>query len=286
MRERIACALLALALLGAGGCGRAPEEKPAAGAPAANLPPSLDGAIDAEKALALLYGPYDAKLKAAHWRSPGPDGKDADAMQVSPLLAQTVREGESERFYLATAVVPENPEEPFDCEGCAPSVGLSVFLRTGERWVLESHAPELFDAGMNGHPPSARLVATGAARYDVLFEWSFGNRGVTENFAQLAGRGERGPAKLFSLRTASENGGDCGADTSFGAPCYAYEIELAFSPVPQAQRHEIRATAKGSFVDYTDEKKQARKLDGTAVYRFNGTKYALVSRPRDWPEDE
>lgn len=120
----------------------------------------------------------------------------------------------------------------------------------------------------------------------MLFEWSFCNRGVMESFVVLAGRGEKGPATLFSLKTASENGGDCGADSSFEAPCYAYEIELTFASAPQAERLEIRATGKGSFVDYTDEKKRARSFEGTAVYRFNGEKYALFSLPRKWPNDE
>jgi len=270
------------------GCGDAPPATQAV-AGTAKAGPSVPGDIDAAKALALLFGPYDAKANAARWeRRASHQGKagdsPAEAMLVTTLLAERVREGDTERFYLASAAIPDHSEEPFDCEGCAPSVGLSVFVRRGAQWVLETHAPEVFDAGMNGRAPGARLVETGAARHDVLFEWEFGNRGVAESYAVLVGAAATGVRELLRLRTASENSGDCGEGTAMEAPCYGWEMKLDFVPGNPGEPYEVRAQGKGSSVDFAAEERKARPFSGTAVYRFKGERYVLTSSPENWPQ--
>jgi hypothetical protein len=287
MLRGFAAATLAFA---AASCGESAPRAPLA--PPAEAPsgaPSLEGAIDAKKALALLYGPYDERLQAAHWSQAAkgkgkPQAAGANAMLVKALLAQEEKDGDLEHFYLATAVFPESPDEPFDCEACAPSIGFSIFTHRGDRWALEAHAPEIFEAGMNGNAPGAKLVTTGPARHDLLIEWSFGNRGVMESYAVLVGAASKAPAQLFALTTASENSGDCGADTSMAAPCYGYEIKLDFRPNGQNTRYEIHASGKGSTVDYSEEERKANAFSGTAVYRFEGDKYVAVSKPKHWPE--
>jgi hypothetical protein len=220
---------------------------------------SLADPIDAGKALALLYGNYDAKTKAAH----------ADGERIATILAEAAKEGKEQRYFLVTATTPDTPEEAFDCEGCAPSISMAVFVRDQTRWVLEGHAPDILKTGMNGNSPGARLIATGPSRHDVLLESVFGNRGTMESYATVIGLVAGKPLELFNITTSSnDSSSGCWNDKTekkesmFDRPCSSHEIELAWLPGPQPDRYDIHATVNGTEIDPESEDKnlgQARR---------------------------
>jgi hypothetical protein len=185
-------------------------ERAAPPAPAAAEASAIVGAIDGKRALSFLYGPFDDKLEATVWVVNGAsDGSPAsaalengDEALVSVLLARAVKEGDDERFYLGVAMVPYRSEDEgaFDCETCAPVAGAAVFVKRGDRWVVEAHDP--FIATVEGGTIAARFGAQTAAE----------NGGNCSNDAK---------------------------DGSGLEPCHKYALTIAFEPGPLPQHYDI-----------------------------------------------
>ena len=150
--------------------------------------PGFSGPIDGNRAMAFLYGPIDPSLDAAVWAAQGiakhsPASavlEDGDKALVSIRLAKAVVQSGIERFYFGVAMVPkrEAGQEAFDCESCAPVLGATVFVKRGERWLVEAHNPFMATMGLNGQGGAMELVATGPARHGILASSPWQNRQI------------------------------------------------------------------------------------------------------------
>jgi hypothetical protein len=273
----LACAL-AFAL---SGCNQ-PQNVKAPAKSSASQPAvtTLTGPIDAGKALAFLYGNYDAKANAAR----------VDGDRIVPILAEAAKESEVERFFLVTSSTPNSPDEASECEWCIHSIDMAVFVRNGAHWALEGHTPALLETAPNGDSPGAKLIATGPQHHDVRIDSSTFNRGTTERSTSFVGLVTGKPTQLFRITTSfDDRETNCWVNKSeekngmLDHPCSVYEIDLAWRPGPRPDRYDIHATASGSSFEPGAEDNKAFKLDGTAIFRFDGKTYSAISKPSHWP---
>lgn len=274
----IAAIVACIALLSA--CDRA-----APPVPAVTEEPGIVGAIDGKRALSFLYGPFDDKLEAAVWAVKGvSDGspasavlEDGDEALVSIRLASEVKEGNDERFYLGVAMVPkrDEDEEAFDCETCAPVAGATVFVKRGERWVVEAHDPFIATMGFQGRGGAMELVAMGATRHGILVKSDWQNRGNTGSYAELWTVEGGKIATRFGAQTAAENGGNCSDDAKDGSglePCHTYALAIAFEPGPLPEHHDIHLRPSDPTWEYG-----ARGDKGEKLLRFDRQRYVAAT---------
>jgi len=273
MRRCFVAFAFALAL---GGCDSSPQPVAAADEP------GISGQIDGKRAVEFLYGPFDAKLGAAVWQVknlvPGGVGDDVlsedEEALVSVVLAKATKEGDQERFYLGVTLVPKAGEgdEAFDCEICAPVVGATVFVKRGERWVVEAHEPFIATFGSNGHGPGMELVAIGPARNGILVRTDWFLQGNTGSAARLWTQESQKIADRLAIQTGEENGGNCSDDVMDKLdPCHDYKLDLTFQPGPQADRYDILAKPSDPKWAYDDA-----GHTGEQLFRFDGAKYSPV----------
>lgn len=269
---------LCIALLA--GCDRAVPPVPAVAEE-----PGIVGAIDGKRALSFLYGPLDDKLEAAVWVVKGvSDGspasaalEDGDEALVSIVLARAVKEGDDERFYLGVAMVPsrDEDEEAFDCETCAPVAGATVFVKRGERWVVEAHDPFIATMGFQGHGGDMELVAIGPIRHGILAKSDWQNRGNTGSYAELWTVEGGKIATRFGAQTAAENGGNCSDGAKDGSglePCHSYALAIAFEPGPLPEHHDIHLRPSDPMWEYGSRGDKGEKL-----LRFDGQRYVAAT---------
>jgi hypothetical protein len=273
MRRCFVAFAFALAL---GGCDSPPHPV------AAPEEPGISGPIDGKRAVEFLYGPFDAKLDAAVWTvknlAPGSVGDDVltedEEALVSVVLAKAAKEGDQERFYLGVSMVPKTAEgdEAFDCEACAPIVGATVFVKRGERWVVEAHEPFIETLGQNGHGPGMELVAIGPTRNGILVKADWFNRGNTGSFARLWTQEGQKIADRLSVQLGEENGGNCSDEPKAQLdPCYDHKLDLSFQPGPQVDRYDILTKPSDPEWTYDDAGHKGEQL-----FRFDGAKYSAV----------
>lgn len=271
------CFLVLALALALGGCDSSPHPD------AAPEQLGIAGVIDGRRAVEFLYGPFDARLDAAVWRTKNlvagsvgdevlTEGEDA---LVSIVLAKAAKEGDQERFYLGVTMVPKTGEgeDAFDCETCAPVVGATVFVKRGDRWVVEAHDPFVEKHGFNGNGPGMELVAIGPARNGILVKAAWFNRGNIGSYVSLWTQEEQKIAPRLGVQTGEENGGNCSDDPKEELePCHEYSAELRFQPGPLADRYDIQVLPSDPDWEYDNDHHH-----GAMTFRFGGGKYAPVA---------
>lgn len=265
---RLVVVLVVATFLALGGCDRSA--------------PGIDGAIDGQKALAFLYGPYDTKLEGAVWKvanlpsgSPAGDvlteGKDAI---VGIALAQQVKEGDVDRFYLGVVITPQTEpgEDDFDCESCQPAVGATIFVKHGDRWQVEAHQPFVTKLGYNGGGPAMTLVAVGPSRHGILADTDWFNRGNSGAYVSLWTQEQGRLAERFATMTKEDNGGNCSETLADDLePCRENVLDIKYEPGPVADHYDIHVRPNAAEWTYDNAGHQ-----GEMLFRFDGTKYVAV----------
>ena len=266
--SRIFAALVIGATLLLGGCNRSPD--------------GIDGIIDGQRALAFLYGPYDSRLQGTRWKVARlPRGSKADEVLteggdaiVTVALAKAVKEGDVDRFYLGVVITPTTAagEEGFDCESCEPVVGATIFVKRGDRWLVEAHQPFLTTLGFHGSGPAMRLVTIGLARHAIAAEIDWFHQGNTGTYFSLWTQEQGQIAERFAARTQEENNGNCSDDPAAGIePCHENALDIQYQPGPLAERYDIHVRPNDPAWKYDNQGHQ-----GELVFRFDGTKYTPV----------
>jgi hypothetical protein len=267
--------LMALALCA---CDRAPPS-----------PPGVEGTIDGPKALTFLYGSYDAKLKAAVWKvAKLPPGiaedtvlAEGDDALVTIGLAQTVKEGDEERFYLGVVLTPKTGpgEEEFDCDTCEPMVGAAVFVKRGERWQLEANAPFVAKLGFHGGGPGMKLVAIGPNRHGILADTDWLAQGYSGTHISLWTVEQGEISERFSTGVAEASGGACSDDPKDELqPCFEHSLKVKYEPGPVADHYDISLHPDDPDWEYDNEGRH-----GDLTFRFDGHKYVPVGLAKAVP---
>ena len=257
-------AILALPLLTLAGCDRTP---------------GIEGSIDGPRALAVMYAPLDASLGAAVWKVAGVAGHadaaallaDGSEALVSIALAQRVSEGDQERFYLGVVIRPRPAAngEAWDCETCAPVIGMTVFVRHDSRWALESHQPFVATRGWHGNGPAMALAVIGPGRHGVVTQTDWFHQGHAGTHYALWTREEGGFGERFSVQARENNEGNCSDDAADELePCETDTLEIAFQAGPQADRYDIHVRATTPDWVYDDA-----GHSGPRLFRFDGKRY-------------
>ena len=245
--------------------------------------PGIEGSIDGPRALALMYAPLDAKLDAAVWKVTGLAGH-ADAANVleeggealvSIALAQRATEGDQERFYLGVVMRPKPAAngEAWDCETCAPVIGITVFVRHDSRWALESHQPFVGTRGWHGGGPAMSLAVIGPGRHGVVTQTDWFHQGRAGTHYGLWTREEGNFAERFSVQTKESNEGNCSDHTDDGLePCQTDTLEIAYQPGPLPDRYDIQVRTGSPDWAY-DEAGHT----GPRLFRLAGNRYVVVA---------
>lgn len=242
-------------------------------------PPGIAGDIDASRAMTFLYGSYDAKPKSSRWKVPAlPAKSSADDVLtegqfavVSVVLAQQVKEGDQERFYLGVSMVPEKGlgEEAFDCDLCQPVVGASVFVKRDGVWQVEAHEPFVMTLGAHGGGPVMKLVEIGPGRHGILAETDWFQGGNSGTFVSLWTAEQGGIAQRFATQTREDNAGNCSDEPGEDMePCRESSLDIKYLPGTVVDHYDIRVRPNDVEWTYDNEGHQ-----GELLFRFDGTKY-------------
>src|SRR5206468_3408423 len=131
------------------------------------------------KALEILYGNYDPALRVSYWGDvvtpPGPNhdflvGEYNKGAIVRPFFSQPFREGDAEKRFLLTQMVPRG-ESDYQCHACSPLVGGAIFVHRNGTWIPEREQLAIAQYGGWGEVPKApKLVRIGPAKMGVLLE--------------------------------------------------------------------------------------------------------------------
>ena len=247
--------------------------------------PGFSGPIDGNRAMAFLYGSIDPSLDAAVWAAQGiakhspASGvlEDGDKALVSIRLAKAVEQAGIERFYFGIAMVPkrEAGQEAFDCESCAPMLGATVFVKRGERWLVEAHNPFMATMGLNGQGGAMELAATGPARHGILVSSRWQNRGNSGTYTELWTVESGKISRRLGVQIAEDNAGNCSEDTKDAGKlerCQEHSLAITFEPGTLPDRYDIHLQPSDPAWPYGE-----KGGHGEQLLRFDGERYVAVA---------
>lgn len=248
LRARPIAAFLA-ALLLLGGCQRksAPVEAP--------RPFVLADAMQR------WYGRYDPATQTARANLPEQPSVDLAGSWFSPrdpvdivviFEAAYIQAGHP-RQVVVTAAVPHRSDKPgkpgddlFDCITCRPVIGMAIFTRRLNTWLLEDANDAVDLAGGNGKAPAVRLVTLGTGLHGIRLESHTQADDFTSSTVSILLPWQEDVVRAFSQETAHSNRGACGPDSPLRDPCYAWQRADSFADVPGQDYDDLVLTGTGT----------------------------------------
>jgi serine/threonine protein kinase len=257
---------------------QAPLGKPTA--PATNKK-MFSGDFDTGKALALVYGSYDAPKKYVKWKitkedlnrlSPEDRSTAIDAgmtvYTAANLVAPFTEAGVQKRF-LITETVPAH----YDCHACAPLIGGAVFSQQGNDWQLDAENRFVTVMGGWGTAPKGKLAKIGPERYAIVFHPGGTGQGITEEAVSIMGEVQDTVKELLTiLEYAGDNAGACGegGGEEGMSPCWKFSSKMDFEPGAKPDYFDIKVTTTGTK---EDDNGKIRKANAVKKYVFVEGKY-------------
>jgi hypothetical protein len=248
LRSRfIAASVAALFLLG--GC----QRKPA--------PVEAPRSFLIADAMTHWYGRYDPATQTARANLPEHPSVDLagswfapkDPVDIVVIFDAAYLQAGHPRHIVVTAAVPHRSDKPgrpgddrFNCLTCQPVIGMAVFTRRLNTWLLEDENDAVDLGGSNGLPPSAKLVTLGTDLHGVRLE----SHSQADDFASasisLLVPWQEDVARAFSGETAYSNRNACGPESPLRDPCYAWQRTDALVPVLGQDYDDLVLTGSGT----------------------------------------
>ena len=207
------------------------------------------------------YGRYDPATQTARANLPDHPSVDltgswfapTDPVDIVVIFEAAYLQAGHPRHVVVTAAVPHRSDKPgrpgddsFSCLTCRPVIGMAVFTRRLNTWLLEDANDAVDLAGGNGHPPSVRLVTVGTDLHGIRLE----SRTQTDDFASssvsLLVPWQEDVVRAFSEETAYTNRDACGPESPLRDPCYAWHRVDAFADVPGQDYDDLVLTGSGT----------------------------------------
>lgn len=138
---------------------------------------SITGELNASAALELLYGSYNAETKTATWRnasipevsSGNLELKTGQAMLVSNVATFDFSDHGKQKEVFVTNAIPDGLGG--DCHACSALLGITIFVKAGSSWKIESHQPYVASIGMWGSVGDHFMwVRAGDDRYALVID--------------------------------------------------------------------------------------------------------------------
>ncbi|MFL5351895.1 hypothetical protein [Archangium sp.] len=256
--------------------------------------PSFSGEFQPEKAMAALYGRFDAASGTSRW---APTASERDSMSsfenfrasrylVYPWKWASWREGEQEKMLFLT----ETRSEPAGHPSTA-LIGGGVFARTGEGWRLERARRVITELGSFGGAPGFDISVQGVSPrgFVAVLQTGYTAMGASMSSLELLSDGGGGSIQTAgSIPDISEdNEGACDSGEREGededeqpsslSRCFSYDSKWKFVPHEGNTLPDFVVTTKGSRLG---EGKDGEFEHFHEVRRFvaNERWYSLVSR--------
>jgi hypothetical protein len=242
------------------------------------------------EALKQIYNQYDAEKKTAQWvctkaqqAEPLHEGwlcwKEYATVSVSVELMVEVKEGDTEKVYLAASAKPANFPDHYECHACAPAIGMGVFVWQEQHWVLQSANAAIGFYGAWGDPPGIELVKIGPEKHGVMLSIDDLAQGYAWSTRTLLATVDRTVKEIWSIQDEQDNLGAIDPDDKENDQTpYKSAATFKFFPAKNESSMEyfdIEVISTGN--DREDFNHPIKPENWTEIYRFKGGKYKLLS---------
>lgn len=242
-------AVLAAAILLAGGCRREPA------------PVEAPRPFVLSEAMQHWYGRYDPATQTARANLPELPSIDLvgswfaprDPVDIVVIFDAGYTQAGHPRHVVVTAAVPHRSDKPgrpgddlFSCITCRPIIGMAVFTRRLNTWLLEDANDAVDLAGGNGKPPSVKLVTIGTDLHGIRLESHIQADDFTSASVSILVPWQEDVVRAFNQETAYSNRGACGPESPLRDPCYAWQRTDSFADVPGQDYDDLVLTGSGT----------------------------------------
>jgi hypothetical protein len=207
------------------------------------------------------YGRYDPATQTARSNLPDHPSVDLtgswfaprDPVDITVIFDAAYTQSGHPRHVVVTAAVPHRSDRPgrpgddqFNCIMCRPVIGMAVFTRRMNAWLLEDANDAVDLAGGNGKAPAVRLVTLGTDLHGIRLE----GHTVADDFAgasiSILVPWQEDVVRAFSQETAYSNRNACGPESPLRDPCYSWQRADSFAAVPGQEYDDLVLTGSGT----------------------------------------
>ena len=141
-------------------------------------------AASVPQAMKVLYGNFDPKTQTSMIPLGELGIDDENQPIIKPLFHAIVREGNAEEFLLLTYAVPDG--EDFGCHVCAPTIGVAVFIKTANLWLLGASNKSVTQSGSWGEPSKRiQVIEIGTKHHAIQIISASTGQGQTTTAIEL-----------------------------------------------------------------------------------------------------
>jgi hypothetical protein len=241
------------------------------------------------EAMKMFYGNYDEKTQSSTMPSSGNDDFGAlkdDTKQIAfgPLFHAFTEEDGIPSFMLITYGLPV--DKPYDCHLCPPVIGMAVFSRMSNHWVMTASNQELAEVGSFGKPEThIQLVRIGPRRHGVaITNHESGNGEYSASLLILTPFEDKVTVAL-DRAVANNDSGDCGKDSPW--PCYSNKRIVTFLRDGDAEFYRLKLRLTGTDYVVSESRPEShpiftrRQVQGLEILRLENGKYVQILRKGD-----
>jgi hypothetical protein len=207
------------------------------------------------------YGRYDPATQTARANLPDHPSVDltgswfapTDPVDIVVVFEAGYLQAGHPRHVVVTAAVPHRSDKPgrpgdetFNCLTCRPVIGMAVFTRRLNTWLLEDANDAVDLAGSNGQSPSIKLVTLGTDLHGIRLESHTEANDFASSSLSILVPWQEDVVRAFSEDTAYTNREACGPESPMRDPCYAWRRTEAFVDVPGQDYDDLVLTGSGT----------------------------------------
>lgn len=207
------------------------------------------------------YGRYDPATQTARANLPEHPSIDLtgswfapkDPVDIVVIFDADYLQAGHPRHVVVTAAVPHRSDKPgrpgddtFNCIMCRPVIGMAVFTRRLNTWLLEDENDAVDLAGGNGLPPSIKLVTMGTDLHGIRLESHTQADDFTSSSLSLLVPWQEDVVRAFTGETGYSNRDACGPECPLRDPCYAWQRSDTFVAVPGQDYYDLVLTGSGT----------------------------------------
>jgi hypothetical protein len=220
------------------------------------------------------YGRYDPATQTARANLPERPSVDLtgswfapkDPVDIVVIFDAPYLQAGHPRHVVVTAAVPHRSDKPgrpgddlFNCILCRPVIGMAIFTRRLNTWLLEDENEAVDLAGGNGRPPAVKLVTLGTDVHGIRLESHIEASDFSTSSISLLVPWQEDVLRAFTGETGYSNGGACGPDSPLREPCYAWQRVDTLVPVPSQDYDDLVLTGSGTQPPPETESAKAAK---------------------------
>jgi hypothetical protein len=135
----------------------------------------------------LLDGNFVARIDAQKWKAPRKTLLSTDENSFAFTAIDTILTFTQDSIEKKLVIIKTLPLTDFgyfdQCAGCAPCIGLAVFVKNNDAYLLESFNPMVDLFGQAGMVPSSRIQEIGQNHFAIVFKGEiFWDEGIEKWF--------------------------------------------------------------------------------------------------------